>query len=104
MCSSFLPHSTAPLSAAVVVAVCILPEELGLTWAKEPLGDQMVTTVASLLKSENTWQCKSLFNLLESHANSKTGNVPGVYNSATVSISCRTTDMLVSYMWWFICI
>ena len=104
MCSFFLPHSTAPPSATVAVSICILPEELSSKWAKEPLGNQMVTTVASLLESGNSWQCKSLFNLLESHANSKTGNVPGVSNGAIVTVSCRTTHLLVSSMWWFICI
>lgn len=43
----------------VGVFVCILPEKLTLEWSKQPLGDQMVTNVASLLQSGNVQQCKS---------------------------------------------
>ena len=52
-------YSSAPPSTSVQIAIWILPKELTLEWDKQPLGDQIVTDVASLLKSDNTLQCKS---------------------------------------------
>ena len=57
------PHSTAPPPTAVRVSVWTLPEELTPTWEKQPLGDQIVTDVASLLESSNGWQCRLCFDL-----------------------------------------
>ena len=51
------PHSTAHPSISVGIAIYTLPE-LTFGWDKQPLGDQMVTNVASLLESGNEWQCK----------------------------------------------
>ena len=52
------PHSTAPPTTAVGVAIWTLPEDLTPQWDKQPIGDQMVTNIASLLESGNGWQCR----------------------------------------------
>ena len=91
------PHSTAPLSTAVGIAICTLPEELTPRWDKQPLGDQMVTDVASLLEPDNGWQCKSHFYLFDSIAHCILDTVPGLsVGLATLSITCRAQDVLVS--------
>ena len=64
MLAHYLPCSTNPLSTAVRVVICILPEKLTTEWEKQPLGDEVVTSVASLLECSNGWQCKSHFYLL----------------------------------------
>ena len=43
----------------VGVAIWTLPGELTPEWDKGPLGDQIVTDVASLLQSGDGWQCRS---------------------------------------------
>ena len=97
VCSPFLLYSSAPPSATVQIAIYILPKELTPEWDKQPLGDQMVMTTASLLESGNTWQCKILFYPLDTYTNSETGNVLGLsVGPTTLSILCRTTDVLVS--------
>ena len=76
----------------------ILPEELTLEWNKQPLGEQVVTNVADLLKSGNIWQCKFNFypDMITNH---KLGNVPGLsVDTAIISIMCSARDMLVSYI------
>ena len=95
---SFL-RSTVPPSTSVRVGICTFPEELTPKWDKEPLGDQMVTNIASLLKSGNGWQCKSHFNLFDSSADNVLGNVPRLHNDlATLSMTCRACGVLVSSM------
>ena len=92
-------HSTASPSTSVRVAICTLPEELTPKWDKESLGDQMVTNMASLLKSDNGWQSKSHSNLFDSTVDDVLGNVPGLHNDlATLSMTCRACDVLVSSM------
>ena len=57
-CSS-PPSSTVPSATMVGVAIWTLPGELTPEWDKGPLGDQIVTDVASLLQSGDGWQCRS---------------------------------------------
>ena len=76
-------------------AICTLPKELTNEWDKQPLGDQIVTDVASLLKSGHGWQCEFCFCLLDSNSDSVIGNVPGL---ATLSISSKACDVLVSFI------
>ncbi|KAG9312088.1 hypothetical protein JVU11DRAFT_7372 [Chiua virens] len=72
---------TAPPSADIVIAVWTLPEELTPEWNKQPVGEKMVTNVASLLASGNIWTC----------------NVPGLLDHpATLSTTCNTSDVLSS--------
>ena len=51
------PYSAAPPSMTVGVAICTLPK-LTTGWDKNPLGDQLVTDLATLLESGNEWQCR----------------------------------------------
>ena len=92
-------HSTAPPSTTIVVAVCALPEELTPEWKKQPLGDHMVTNVASLLESGNKWKCKSHFYFFDSSVDSVQGNVPGLsVGPGTLSMTSRACDVLVNSM------
>ena len=96
---TLFPHSTAPPSTIVSIAICTLPEELTPGWDKLPLGKQMVTNVARLLECGNRWQCKFHFYVSDSSANSGLGNVPGLHaGPATLSMTCRACDVLVSSM------
>ena len=91
--------SSAPPTTSIQIAIWILPEELTPEWKKQPLGDQIVTDVASLLQAGSTWQCKSNFDILNSINNGILGNVSGyTVELATISISCEESDVLVSSM------
>ena len=93
------PLSSAPPTTFVQIAIWIVPEELTLEWDKQPLGDQIVTDVASLLKSVNTWHCKFHVHLFYLTDNNIPGKVPWYPASlATLSITCRISDVLVSSM------
>ena len=82
---------------AIEVSICCLPEELSIEWDKQQLGDWMVAELATLLESENSWQCKSYFYLSNVGINSIPGNVPGLSDaSLTLFTSCKASDMLVS--------
>ena len=92
------PHSTAPFSAAVVIAIWTLPEELTPEWDKQPVGNQMVTDVDTMLESGNAWQCKHFLHLYDSGAEGMIGNVPGLQNNPVIlSVSCMTSNVLVSF-------
>ena len=96
---AYYSYSSAPLSATVGVAIYILPEELTSEWDKQPLGDQMVIDVASILESRDTWQCKSHLNISDTIIDRALGNVPGLSaGPATLSIICKANDTLVSSM------
>ena len=95
--ADILPHSTAAPSTSVVVAICTLPEELTPEWDKQPLGNQVVTNIARLLEFGNEWQCKSHLYLIDSCADNMLGNVAGLsVGPATLSIKCKTCNVLVS--------
>ena len=97
-CLSF-PCSSAPLSTYVQIAIWLLPEELTHEWDKQPLGEHVITDIASLLESGITWQCKSSVCLLNSIGNNVPGNVHGFSAcTATLSITCMASDVLVGSM------
>ena len=96
MIDNLTSYSTAPVSSVVEIAIFNLSKKLT---NKQPLGDQVVTDVASLLESGNIWQCGLYFYLLDSSAEIVSGNVPGLSTiPATLSMMCRVTDASVSFM------
>ena len=96
MVDHLYPHSSAPPSSVVGIAIFILPKELTPQWDKQPLGNQVITDVASLLKFGNTWQCRSYFYLYNSSVHTTSGDVPGLSGGpATLSIACRINHVLV---------
>ena len=80
-------------------AIFNLPEELTPQWDKQPLGNQVVTTVANLLELGNVWQCMSYFHphLHNSSVHVVSGNIPGLLvDPATLSITHCVSDVLVT--------
>ena len=79
-------------------AIFNLPEELTPQWDKQPLGNQVVTTVASFLESGNTWQCMCYCHLHDSSAYIISVDVPGLtVGPGTLSVIWRVDDILVIF-------
>ena len=99
LCFLIFPPSSAPPNTPVQIAIWFLPEELTHEWDKQPLSDHMITDIASLLKSGNTWKCKSHICLFNSIGNNLPGNVHGFSaGPATLFVTCRASGVLVSSM------
>ena len=82
----------------MVIAIWTLPKELTPEWSKQPVSNQVVTDVNTLLESGNAWQCKFSLHLDDSGTEGMLGNVPGLQNdSAILSVSCMATNVLVSF-------
>lgn len=97
-----MSHSTAPLSASLEIAICVLPE-LASGWDKEPIGEQMITDIATILKSGDAWQCKSHSYFSGSSAESVLGNVPKLFDGlSTLFITHKISDVLVCFTLEFI--
>ena len=82
----------------MVIATWTLPEELTLEWGKQPMGNQMVTDVDSLLESGNAWQSKFHSDWHDPSTKSMLGSVPGIQNGPVILfVSCMTSSALVSF-------
>lgn len=80
-----------------MILVWTLSEDFTSEWDRKPLGSQMATDVASLLRCDHGWQCKCQIYPYNSSVHSMLGKVPGMYNgSGSLYMSCDTNNAVVS--------